>query len=151
MASCNNPNIISCTSCNKEISKDASSCPNCGAKTIYKKKSEYSIIGSSCLGFGVFGLIVAWVHKVELAGNRYTLPSSTDEMGLTLTTLGSIALIIMGIVFLIKSKTESPSEDSRNKKNDCEQRLATILRLKDDGLITEEEFQLKKQEFLKED
>jgi len=100
-----NPNIISCTTCNKEISKDASNCPNCGAKTKYKKKSEYVRDGSICLGIGIFLGFFAASIKSEFDSNRYTLTPASAEMGLGITTMCSVLLIIIGIILLITSAT----------------------------------------------
>ena len=51
--------LIKCKECGKEISDQATTCPNCGAKTEISKKKRYNIIIAICIAVIAFIIILS--------------------------------------------------------------------------------------------
>ena len=85
--------LVTCPDCGKQISRNAASCPNCGAPNSisnYKNKERFIVNPRIGKGKIVLGGILIFFGFVYSYGGSYTLGAVCIILGLAITITGKL-------------------------------------------------------------
>ena len=121
--------LIKCKECGKEISEEARTCPNCGAKTDITKKKEENIITALIIAVLILIIVVfIFANRKDKFFNKYVMETVEilEEYGENKITSDFAVRELYSIKCEIEERAEKIKDESEKRYDDYTTLLINI-------------------------